>query len=156
EAARLPIAAPSANPSTSISPTRAEHVALAMGDRIDAIVDGGPTGFGIESAIVDVSQSKPRLLRHGAIGIDAIAKLVGTEDAASDVSIATERALSPGRQARHYAPRTPIRIVPAEDFDAIVLAERARGRHVAAIARGTTAVSGRTTIVLTDDPAAYA
>ncbi len=126
ERAGIPLAAPSANPFGYLSPTRAEHVARMLGDRVDLIVDGGPTEHGVESTIVMV-EPEPTLLRHGAIPVDAIEAAIGP--LARELS---DRAkpLAPGRLPQHYAPRTPIRLVepeavaPPERADAVLLAFR--------------------------------
>jgi len=92
------VAAPSANASGSISPTRAEHVLKSLGGRIPLIIDGGPTERGIESTIVAAIDGEPlRLLRSGPIPIDA--------ERASG-----ERIEAPGQLASHYAPAKPLRI----------------------------------------------
>jgi len=92
-----PLAAPSANASGSISPTRAEHVVKSLGGRISLILDAGPTQRGIESTIVAATGGPLRLLRHGPIEVDA---------AASESS----RIEAPGQLASHYAPSKPLRV----------------------------------------------
>lgn len=92
-----PLAAPSANASGAISPTRAEHVLKSLGARIPLIVDGGPTERGIESTIIAATDGRLRLLRPGPLTIDA--------DAAS-----SERIEAPGQLASHYAPAKPLRL----------------------------------------------
>lgn len=92
-----PLAAPSANASASISPTRAEHVSKSLGGRIALIVDGGPTQNGIESTIVAASGAALRLLRPGPIEVDA-ERSTG------------ERIEAPGQLTSHYAPSKPLRI----------------------------------------------
>ena len=93
-----PLAAPSANASGSISPTRAEHVLKSLGGRIPLIVDDGPTQRGIESTIVAATGGPLRLLRSGPIAIDA--------EAASSA----EAIESPGQLETHYAPSKPLRL----------------------------------------------
>src|SRR5437868_6011659 len=92
-----PLAAPSANASGSISPTRAEHVLATLGGRIPLIIDGGPTERGLESTIVAVTGGPLRLLRPGPIEIDAAATKGGKIEA-------------PGQLASHYAPSKPLRL----------------------------------------------
>jgi L-threonylcarbamoyladenylate synthase len=114
----LPIAAPSANRSTAISPTTAAHVKKSLGDRVDLIVDAGPTGFGIESTIVDMTSDPPRVLRRGSISIaDLREVLKQVVDASTVVTPERERAPSPGTQARHYAPRTELIIATRSDIE---------------------------------------
>ena len=97
-----PLAAPSANASGRVSPTRAEHVLLTLGGRIDLIVDDGPCPVGLESTIVAATGGPLRLLRSGAIVLD------GVEFDGSDTSE------SPGRLASHYAPAKPLRLEAVE------------------------------------------
>jgi len=99
-----PLAAPSANASGSISPTRASHVLKSLGGRIEMIVDDGPCERGIESTIVAATGGPLRLLRPGPIAVDA---------AASSVE-ATE---SPGQLQSHYAPSKPLRLDVTESAD---------------------------------------
>ena len=93
----LPLAAPSANASGSISPTRADHVLASLGGRIPLILDGGPCERGLESTIVAVTGGPPRLLRPGPIDVDV--------EIAGDGKIE-----APGQLASHYAPSKPLRI----------------------------------------------
>ena len=92
-----PLAAPSANASGSISPTRAEHVLKSLGGRIPLIVDAGPTARGLESTIVAATGGPLRLLRPGPIAVDA-------KEANS------ARIEAPGQLASHYAPSKPLRL----------------------------------------------
>jgi L-threonylcarbamoyladenylate synthase len=92
-----PLAAPSANASGSISPTRAEHVLKSLGDRIPMIIDGGPTERGLESTIVAATGGPLRLLRPGPIEVDA-------------ERTSGERIEAPGQLASHYAPSKPLRL----------------------------------------------
>ena len=98
EAAGRPLAAPSANASGSISPTRAEHVLRSLNGRIPLIVDDGPSSGGIESTIVTERHGKLRLLRTGPIEVS------GAEPAISGEIEA------PGQLASHYAPSKPLRL----------------------------------------------
>jgi L-threonylcarbamoyladenylate synthase len=96
-----PLAAPSANASGRISPTRAEHVLASLGGRIPLIVDAGPTEHGLESTIVALTGGPPRLLRPGPIDLDLqIARGDGIE--------------APGQLASHYAPAKPLRLNAVE------------------------------------------
>ena len=104
-----PLAAPSANASGSISPTRAGHVLKSLGGRIPLIIDGGPTERGIESTIVAATGGPLRLLRRGPIEIAA--------EAASGPTIE-----APGQLASHYAPSKPLRLMAtaAEDGEYLI------------------------------------
>ena len=75
--AQVPVAAPSANPFGRLSPTTAEHVAAQLGDRVDAILDGGPCRVGVESTVLKVDESQVTLLRPGGIPQEEIESLVG-------------------------------------------------------------------------------
>ncbi len=105
-----PLAAPSANPFGALSPTQASHVTSALGDRVDLVLDGGPTGFGLESTIVTL-EPEPMLLRPGAIPIEEIEAITGPLVRRLHAGRAP---LGPGQLRHHYAPRTPLRIVSVE------------------------------------------
>jgi L-threonylcarbamoyladenylate synthase len=108
-ATALPVAAPSANPAGRASPTTADHVAAGLGQRIDLIVDGGPCPVGLESTVLDVTTSPPRLLRPGGVTREALEEVIGPlgEPAAEADPL---RPRSPGRLASHYAPGLPLRL----------------------------------------------
>src|SRR5262249_25608873 len=76
-AAEIPLAAPSANRSTRLSPTRAEHVLADLGGRIEMVLDAGATPAGLESTVLDLASAPPRLLRPGPIGLHDLEALVG-------------------------------------------------------------------------------
>jgi L-threonylcarbamoyladenylate synthase len=121
-AAGRPLAAPSANRSGEISPTTAHHVAHSLGAAPAMILDGGPTTLGIESTVVDLSTANAQLLRPGAVTRDQIEPLIGTLEMPEDGGGAGPEK-SPGRQARHYAPRHPLRInVTRPRADEVLLA----------------------------------
>ncbi|MSR18096.1 MAG: threonylcarbamoyl-AMP synthase [Phycisphaerales bacterium] len=110
-----PISAPSANRSGRISPTTAQHVAADYPDQPDLIVlDGGPCTLGIESTVLDLTDRKPVVRRLGGVGMEAIERLIG----AVEVETSIEQGVSPGSSARHYAPTTPSRLVPAAELAA--------------------------------------
>jgi L-threonylcarbamoyladenylate synthase len=109
-AAQLPLAAPSANLSSELSPTSAEHVLRGLAGRIDLILDAGPTTAGIESTVLDLTAQPPRVLRPGPITPAQLEAVIGpvTQTALSN---APETPLpSPGLLPRHYAPRTPLEL----------------------------------------------
>lgn len=107
EAAGVPIAAPSANRSSAISPTLARHVLQSLAGRIDAVLDGGPTTAGLESTVLDLSREQPRLLRPGPIPLKELEALLGPIERFIQHP-ASEVLPSPGLLERHYAPRTPL------------------------------------------------
>ena len=98
----FPLAAPSANRSTHISPTNASHVQTALGDRVPLIVDGGPSQVGIESTVVDLTSSPPRLLRPGMIHEESLLTVTG--ELRVGPGPGEERLQSPGLLEKHYAP----------------------------------------------------
>jgi L-threonylcarbamoyladenylate synthase len=100
-----PIAAPSANASGHVSPTIAAHVVEELGDRVDLVLDGGPTPLGIESTVIGFENAMPVLLRPGAVTREAIEKVVGPLGAPSNAAVQ-----SPGQLASHYAPCAKLRL----------------------------------------------
>jgi L-threonylcarbamoyladenylate synthase len=135
-AASRPLAAPSANSSGAISPTRAGHVLASLGGRIPLILDGGSTRQGLESTIVAVEEGGVRLLRPGPIGMEEIEAILsppckggagggsaegGRNSDAAKVSLRSPthpqplpsregRVEAPGQLASHYAPSKPLRL----------------------------------------------
>jgi L-threonylcarbamoyladenylate synthase len=145
-----PIAAPSANRSTHVSPTTAEHVRREFGDDLELVIDGGPCKFGIESTVLDLTTNVPRILRPGSITREQIEKFVGPIEMKSLVTATTTAASSPGQQEIHYAPRTP-----AFRFEA-AQRDRAGGDDVGLLMIGDPSASTERQIVLSADPAIYA
>ena len=111
-----PIAAPSANPSNYISPTRVEHVLQHLTGRLEHALDGGPCESGVESTIVDLTdEQSPKLLRPGPISVAEIEKATGivfsnnTQNSGSAHTPTTVN--SPGQLKLHYSPRTPLTLL---------------------------------------------
>ncbi len=103
-----PVAAPSANRSNRLSPTRAEHVLADLDGLIDLVLDSGPTALGLESTVLDVTGDPPRLLRPGPIArIELESVLSGRPVLLPTAGEIAERPSSPGQLPVHYAPRTP-------------------------------------------------
>ncbi|MGD0464238.1 MAG: L-threonylcarbamoyladenylate synthase [Tepidisphaeraceae bacterium] len=102
-----PVAAPSANRSTRVSPTTADHVRQDLGKGVDLILDGGPCRVGIESTVIDLTSSKPSILRLGGIARGRLEEIVGPVEVQDPAAGTSSAAKSPGRQAIHYAPVTP-------------------------------------------------
>jgi len=101
-----PIAAPSANLTNRVTSTRAEHVLADLAGRVDLILDSGPTKIGLESTVLDLTTSPPRVLRPGPIGrMELEAALAGAQVQANELNERPERPVSPGQMAVHYAPR---------------------------------------------------
>ncbi|MEO8204383.1 MAG: L-threonylcarbamoyladenylate synthase [Betaproteobacteria bacterium] len=143
------LAAPSANRFGRVSPTTAQHVRDDLGGDVDAVLDGGACGVGLESTIIDLSRERPVLLRPGGITAaqveEVLGEPVGTPDAqAPRVS---------GSLMAHYAPRTPARLVAGQSLDA----EIARlGNEAAVLAFGIPDERVDFWLGMPKDPAAYA
>lgn len=116
EACGVPIAAPSANASTRISPTTALHVYEDMKGKIPLIIDGGDCEVGIESTVLDLTGTIPTILRPGAITAEMLASVVGSVRTHKGEIISS--APAPGMKYRHYAPIVPM--VVAKDMKALV------------------------------------
>jgi len=114
KAADLPIAAPSANRSGKPSPTNAEHVKHDLDGRIDGIVDGGPTGVGVESTVIDVSGEKPIVLRPGGVTVEELEAVLGEVELDPAIIEQSEKPRSPGMKYTHYAPSGEMWIVQGE------------------------------------------
>ncbi len=110
-AAETPVAAPSANPFGYVSPTTVEHVIDQLGDRVDLVLDGGPCRVGLESTIVSLLADTPVLLRPGGVSREDLEEVLGQRIASPTRA---DRPLAPGQLQRHYATRTPLRILPRE------------------------------------------
>lgn len=101
QAVQIPLAAPSANRFTQISPTTAEHVREGLGDRVDFILDGGPCTVGIESTVLSLAGNVPKILRPGMISATHIEQVIGPVESGSGAD-------SPGQHPKHYSPRTRV------------------------------------------------
>ncbi|RME97149.1 MAG: threonylcarbamoyl-AMP synthase [Bacteroidetes bacterium] len=106
----FPLAAPSANPFGYISPTRPQHVVDQLGGRIPFVLDGGICQVGVESTIVSMEAGQVTVNRKGGLAIEAIEELVGPVQVRTH---STSNPAAPGMLKSHYAPRTPIRLLPA-------------------------------------------
>ena len=117
EAAGVPIAAPSGNTSGRPSPTTAAHMIEDMDGRIDGIVDGGPCTVGVESTIIDLTVTPPRLLRPGGLPLESLRQVLGevaVDKAVTGLLAAGERPRAPGMKYRHYAPHAPVTVATGE------------------------------------------
>ncbi|MGZ3757355.1 MAG: L-threonylcarbamoyladenylate synthase [Mucilaginibacter sp.] len=108
----FPLAAPSANPYTYISPTSAKHVLQMLNGKIPYILDGGPCRFGLESTIIGFPGGRPTLYRKGAITIEEI------EDKIGKINLpASEKIVAPGMHPKHYSPKTKLILSNDPDQD---------------------------------------
>ncbi len=107
--AGVPIAAPSANRFTELSPTTAEHVRQNLGDRVAIVLDGGPATVGIESTVLSLAGAVPLLLRPGMLTKAEIEEVIGPVEVSG--SSVTGAHPSPGMHPRHYSPRTQLLLV---------------------------------------------
>lgn len=108
-AAGVPIAAPSANRFTELSPTTADHVRASLGGGVDLILDGGSTPVGIESTVVSLAADPPILFRPGMVTREEIESLIGPVSLPNEPLASAHP--SPGLHPRHYSPRTPLVLV---------------------------------------------
>lgn len=106
KAAGLPLAAPSANRSGGVSPSRAEHVAASLGDAVGLVLDGGPCAAGIESTIVALRDGGWEVLRPGPVTAEQIAAVLGQ----GSIAAGTGQIEAPGQLASHYSPGKPVRL----------------------------------------------
>jgi L-threonylcarbamoyladenylate synthase len=165
--AGVPVAAPSANLFSRPSPTTAQHVLADLNGRIDFVVDGGPTEVGVESTVIDLTSTPPRLLRPGGTTLEQIRTVLPSVVLGSVRVGDDEAAPSPGLPSRHYSPRTPLVLVtgtPSDIQSAIrtrLIEARAAGRHAGVLAMREQAPVGDPDLVFIDlgteqDPGAVA
>ena len=100
-AAKVPLAAPSANRFTQLSPTTAQHVRDGLADAVDFVLDGGPCSVGIESTVISLAGDVPRILRPGMISRTEIELVIGPVEVGAGAE-------SPGQHPKHYSPRTRV------------------------------------------------
>ena len=141
-AAGVPVAAPSANRSGRPSPTTADHVAADLGDRIDLLIDAGPTGLGLESTVVDATGGAPVIYREGAVPREQLGVAMAS---------AQPDAPSPGTRHRHYAPRCAVEIVQPGQLQARATALASDGVRAGVVAPVHCRVPGAVTIAVFAD-----
>ncbi|MCA0971034.1 threonylcarbamoyl-AMP synthase [Halobacillus litoralis] len=139
EAAETPLAAPSANRSGRPSPTKAEHVRQDLDGRVAGILDGGTTGVGLESTVLDCTTEVPVILRPGGITKEQLEEVL--PEVAVDPALAAEddhKPKSPGMKYTHYAPESPLWLVEGDDEFFMEQLEqlKADGKRVGVIASG--------------------
>jgi L-threonylcarbamoyladenylate synthase len=135
-AAQIPVAAPSANRFTQLSPTTAEHVRQSLGARVDYILDGGACSVGIESTVLSLTGGLPVLLRPGGVSRRQIELMIGP--VARQTQASSEAHPSPGMHPRHYSPQTKLLLVrdgevPESGIGAYLQLHRRPGREVRAL-----------------------
>lgn len=153
--AQLPVAAPSANVSGRPSPTTAMHVYEDLGGQIEAILDGGPAGMGVESTVLDLTSPVPVILRPGGVTVSQLEKEIGEVRIDPHIETATFNGdsgekvnfqpRSPGMKYKHYAPRAPLFLVEGDGrrvtakVRELVALKQAEGLRVGVLAYNETA-----------------
>lgn len=160
-AAGVPLAAPSANRSMQISPTRAEHVLAGLAGRIDLVLDGGPTPGGLESTVIDLTSSPPELLRPGLVSrgeIEAVVGPIHLPTPTTERPPASGLLRSPGMMQRHYAPLAPLECVASESWRRVEELHRQGARIGWLTFHGAAplGMAGVSVIELPEDPEGYA
>lgn len=157
----FPLAAPSANVSSQLSATTAQHVRRCLGDKLPLILDGGPCPIGIESTVLDLTCDPPRVLRPGLIHESAISAVLGRAVAPAPAGKHDEPLRSPGQMLRHYAPRARLFVWRWEDETTLqVLLNKhnlaAAVCHLITHLRPPTQIKFGSVVVLPRDVRAYA
>lgn len=106
----VPVAAPSANLSGRPSPTTGEDVREDLLGSVEVIIDGGPTGVGLESTVLDLTCDRPRILRPGGVTLEMLAEIFGPGVVEASWRVEADRPAAPGMKYRHYAPQAPMKI----------------------------------------------
>lgn len=136
----VPLAAPSANISGKPSPTTGDHVWSDLVGKIAGLLDGGPTGVGVESTVIDCTQDKPIILRPGGITKEQIEAVVGTVMIDPALANALMSPKSPGMKYKHYSPEVPLWLVEGsyEKIQAVINKERVKSKRVGVLASAET------------------
>ncbi|ASN04055.1 L-threonylcarbamoyladenylate synthase [Virgibacillus necropolis] len=138
--ADIPVAAPSANISGKPSPTTADHVWFDLNEKISGLIDGGATGVGLESTVIDCTAEIPIILRPGGITMEQIKTVVGP--VLVDLALASgNKPKAPGMKYTHYAPEAPLWLVEAtvDKFQEIIDHEQKNGKKIGVMASYETA-----------------
>ncbi|HSV86000.1 MAG TPA: L-threonylcarbamoyladenylate synthase [Levilinea sp.] len=137
EQAGVPVAAPSANRFGRTSPTSAEHVLADLAGRIALVLDGGSPLVGLESTVLDVTQSPPVILRPGGVSLEQLVAVLGEVRLRGEPSIqvASKAMPSPGMLARHYAPRATLILFEGENASQVRLRMRSQAKALLADGR---------------------
>lgn len=154
-----PIAAPSANRYQTLSPTTAAHVQKSLGDAVALVLDGGACTAGIESTVLDLSSAVPRVLRPGAMPLAQLRALLPELVFEPDVVVTGDLPhLSPGQDARHYAPRARVSLTRAGQSvkDVVTLVRAgATDARIGVLSWGSDAWDHAHVVPLPDDPEGY-
>ena len=145
------LAAPSANRFGHVSPTRAAHVRAEFGDAVPVVLEGGECAVGIESTIVDLSGATPRILRPGMLGRERIEAVIGPVQA----GVAGDSPRASGTLDAHYAPRTPLLLLPRGALADEAAQQQVMGKAVQVLALGQLP-EGAPGLALPATPAGYA
>ncbi|MFO1444288.1 threonylcarbamoyl-AMP synthase [Bacillus sp. Bva_UNVM-123] len=130
----IPIAAPSANRSGRPSPTTAEHVWEDLNGKIAGIIDGGPTGVGVESTVLDCTANVPTILRPGGITKEQLESVIGAVNVDPALVDNGKAPKSPGMKYRHYAPNAPLYLVDGtKEFLQKLVNEKRMEGHIVGI-----------------------
>ncbi|MFC2948919.1 L-threonylcarbamoyladenylate synthase [Virgibacillus sediminis] len=142
KACGLPVAAPSANLSGKPSPTTADHVWADLNGKIAGLLDGGPTGVGLESTVVDCTEEIPIILRPGGITREQLEKVIGKVMVDPALAGENDRPKAPGMKYRHYSPEVPLWLVKGniQAIQDLIDREKQNGKRVGLLAG--TALSG--------------
>lgn len=158
----FPLAAPSANLSNRVSPTTAAHVRRQLGNKIELIVDGGPSQVGIESTVLDVTRTPPRLLRPGMVSLEMLGAVAGRVlGPATGAAAGHGVRRSPGMLRKHYAPKARLVVMAWRDDEDLIsrissLKFEAARSHVIAHSRIPSLLEFGGVSVIPHDPEAFA
>lgn len=156
KACDIPVAAPSANISGKPSPTLADHVWEDLNGKISGLLDGGPTGYGVESTVIDCTGDIPVILRPGGVTVEQLLQVVDQVVTDPALKNSSEKPKAPGMKYRHYAPEVPLWLVHGlpRDIQETVDNLRAEDQKVGVLVSNQTAESihGAEKILLGDNP----
>ena len=158
-AASIPVAAPSANPSSALSPTSARHVERALAGRVDLILDAGATTVGIESTVVDVRGERAVLLRPGTIDLRELEAIAGPLALPTATQPEAAPRPSPGMLDRHYAPRARVLLFDHSDAATVAADVRRlleRGERVGGLVLNDLGIPNRDLVRMPPNAADYA
>src|SRR5690606_4639477 len=126
-AADMPVAAPSATLFPRPSPTTAAHVLEDLNGRVDIVLDGGPTTVGVESTVLDLTQTPPCVLRPGGVSLEALRRLIPDVAFRAKYAAENEQVAAPGMLLKHYSPRAQLVLLNGER-EAVLRAMQAQAR----------------------------